>query len=113
MRAGVSVSGELTLGMLAIAGLADGINPCAFAAIAFLVSCLAVLHVRSRFYMLGCGLLFCLGLFLFYYTLGLGFLQFAAMFRERKGVPRLLFRASAAVCCVFSVLGIGCRRGLF
>lgn len=66
---------SLTWTMLINAGLLDGINPCAFATIIFLVSYLLYLKRRRRF-VLAVGACFCLGVFLSYllYGLSLGFL---------------------------------------
>ncbi len=54
------------------AGLIDGINPCAFTTIIFMLSALA-LYGRSRRQMLSTGLVFSLSVFITYYLVGLGF----------------------------------------
>ncbi|MGN0866876.1 MAG: cytochrome c biogenesis CcdA family protein [Oligosphaeraceae bacterium] len=66
---------RLTWTMILNAGLADGINPCAFATIVFLVSYLLYLK-RRRSFVLAVGACFCLGVFLSYllYGVSLGFL---------------------------------------
>lgn len=66
---------RLTLTMTIGAGLLDGINPCAFATIIFLVSYLLYLKRRRRF-VLAVGVFFCLGVFLSYllYGISLGML---------------------------------------
>ena len=57
-----------------VAGLFDGINPCAMAGLIFLVSLAAVSGIRGpRLLLLGAG--FCAGSFLAYTVLGLGLLQ--------------------------------------
>ncbi len=65
----------LTWTMILNAGLVDGINPCAFATIIFLVSYLLYLK-RDRRFVLAVGACFCLGVFLSYllYGISLGFL---------------------------------------
>lgn len=65
----------VTWTMVLSAGLLDGINPCAFATIIFLVSYLLYLK-RSRRFVLAVGGCFCLGVFFSYflYGLSLGFL---------------------------------------
>ncbi len=55
-------------------GLADGLNPCAFSTLVFLVSLLAVARVRGR-RLLAVGASFCAATFLAYTALGLGLLQ--------------------------------------
>jgi cytochrome c biogenesis protein CcdA len=59
------------LGVLA-AGLADGINPCAFAVIVFFVSYLMLARNLSRWEALFQGGMFCLGVFLCYLLIGIG-----------------------------------------
>lgn len=54
------------------AGLIDGINPCAFTTIIFMLSALA-LYGRSRRQMLSTGLVFSGAVFVTYYLVGLGF----------------------------------------
>jgi len=65
---------EFTPGMVVVAGLLDGLNPCAISALVFFVSVLAVARVhRSR--ILAVGLAFCAAAFLTYTLLGLGLLS--------------------------------------
>lgn len=59
---------------VAAAGLADGLNPCAFATIVFLTSLLATGGRRGRAVFVG-GLAFCLASFLTYFLIGLGLLS--------------------------------------
>jgi len=58
--------------VLLLAGLVDGVNPCAFATIVFLVSSLLVGGGR-RENLLAIGLGFCSSVYLTYFLLGLGF----------------------------------------
>jgi len=59
---------------VAVAGLADGLNPCAFSTLVFFMSLLSVARVRGRM-LLMVGSLFCLASFLTYFSLGLGLLR--------------------------------------
>lgn len=85
------------------AGLLDGINPCAFTTLIFLLSSLAVAGKKRRdiFIM---GLFYTLSVFITYYAIGLGFfgtLRFARSFR----VISLIIKYSlAGVLVVFAVL---------
>lgn len=58
-----------------LAGLIDGLNPCAMTALAFLMSLLAVANVRGARLLL-LGIPYCLAAFLTYFILGLGLMQF-------------------------------------
>ncbi len=70
-RSGLLSSGKFTLVTVAIAGLLDGINPCAFATIVFLILFLFSIN-KSRREILIVTLCFCVGVFLAYCALGLG-----------------------------------------
>ncbi|MGC9359597.1 MAG: hypothetical protein ACP5G7_04365 [Anaerolineae bacterium] len=88
-----------SLNLLAVmgAGLLDGVNPCAFATIIFLVSYLA-LQKRSKSHLLLAGLLFATGVFVTYLAIGLG--MFTAMDRwaPLDTIGRWLYLATAVVC---------------
>lgn len=59
---------------VAVAGLADGLNPCAFATIVFLTSLLASGGRRGRAVFMG-GLAFCFASFVTYFLIGFGLLS--------------------------------------
>jgi hypothetical protein len=63
-----------TLAGVALAGLTDGINPCAIGTLVFFLSLLAVLKTGSR-RLLAVGLVFCAASFLTYTAIGLGLLR--------------------------------------
>lgn len=66
-----------SLGLLTVvsAGLLDGVNPCAFATMIFLISYLSVRKRQGR-ELLATGAAFTTGVFLAYLAMGLGLLQF-------------------------------------
>ena len=96
------------------AGLLDGINPCAFAAIIFLISYLTIAR-RGRREIFQVGAAFAAGMFAAYYLLGLGlaeilagiaFFHTAGVWLNRIMAIGVLFLAG------FSIYdGIKCRRG--
>jgi cytochrome c biogenesis protein CcdA len=63
--------GALSAGVIAAAGLLDGVNPCAFATIIFLLSYLQVAR-RTPGEILAVGAAFIIGVFLTYFFVGLG-----------------------------------------
>ncbi len=65
---------DLTLPLVLVSGLIDGINPCAFSLLIFFLSFLFNLK-RSRANVLGMGLTYILGIFVGYLALGLGLLR--------------------------------------
>ncbi len=98
IRHGEMLLEGVTWTMVLSAGLLDGINPCAFATIIFLISYLLYLK-RSRSFVLVVGSCFCLGVFLSYflYGLSLGFL-----------VDQLnrFFWAKTLLYCLFGLAGV-------
>lgn len=68
-----------TLPAVLLAGLTDGINPCAISTLVFLVSALAVTHMTGTA-LLGVGLAFALASFLTYTAIGFGLLRFLHLF---------------------------------
>ncbi len=92
---GMSASG-LTVPVVIAAALVDGINPCAFAVMVFLL--LTLLAIDTRRKVILTGSVYILAVFLFYFLSGLGlfaFVQFA-------GVSRLL-----AVIATFVAIAAG------
>ena len=65
---------KLSLLPILAAGLLDGVNPCAFTTLVFLISALAVAG-RSRIQVLQIGLFFSAAVFVTYLMVGLGFFQ--------------------------------------
>jgi len=68
------ISSRLTLLPILAAGLLDGVNPCAFTTLIFLISALAAAG-RSRAQVLQIGLFFSTAVFITYLLIGLGFFQ--------------------------------------
>ena len=83
-------------GAVAIAGLIDGVNPCAFTTIVFFLSMLAYLK-KTRREMLLVGAGFTVGMFVAYFLLGLGLLGAVKTFSVSHGL-------SSGLACVVAVL---------
>jgi len=85
-----------------IAGLIDGLNPCAFATIVFLVSYLSFLGKQNK-EILSYGIIFTFGVFIAYVIAGMGLM---AGFRQLSGFP-MITRGIYMVIGTFAiVLGI-------
>ncbi|MBR4124656.1 MAG: hypothetical protein IKR13_00495 [Victivallales bacterium] len=98
-----SLLDSMRLTTILLAGLADGINPCAFATVIFLVSYLLYLK-RGRRFVLTAGLLFCAGVFVSYLLFGIG-LSFIVDYLNRFGiVKRVFYWAFALVGLVLAIL---------
>ena len=93
---------RFSLSAVLIAGFIDGLNPCAFATIIFLVSYLTFLGKKSREILLY-GIIFTSGVFIAYLLAGMGLM---AGLRQLSGFP-LITRGIYLVIAVFAfILGI-------
>jgi hypothetical protein len=88
---------------VAVAGLADGLNPCAFSTLVFFMSLLSVARVRGRMLLLVGGL-FCLASFLTYFSLGLGLLRILHLLEGVRWVRAIFEWAMVGVLLVLAVL---------
>ncbi len=96
------------------AGLLDGINPCAFVTIIFLLSYLALLKYGKRELIL-VGLSFTVAVFTTYLLIGLGFLKFVDYLHSIPDVTRYVYYSGAAIAGVVGVMNLAdyfmIRRG--
>lgn len=96
------------------AGLLDGINPCAFATIIFLLSYLQVTRRGPR-EILAVGGAFVAGLFLAYFLLGLGLVEVVVRFSLLRRLGLILNWGMAAFVAGVALLsvwdGVQCLRG--
>lgn len=91
--------------VVAVAGLLDGFNPCAFATIIFLANLLMVLgHNRQR--VLQVGVTYSLTVFVTYLLLGLGIFEIWQTLSAYQLISRVIYGAMAALLLVFAVLSI-------
>lgn len=93
---------SFTPALVALAGLADGLNPCAFATIIFLTTVLTLGGRRRRSVMAG-GAAFCLASFATYYALGLGLL---AGLESLKDFSRLRSTVAWGAVAALTMLGL-------
>jgi cytochrome c biogenesis protein CcdA len=97
-----------SIGWLAVvlAGLVDGLNPCAFATIVFFISYLT-LSGRKGKEILITGASFTIGVFLAYLLVGLGFYKVLDLVKETLAVvSRIVYMITAGLCIVLAVLSI-------
>jgi cytochrome c biogenesis protein CcdA len=86
-----------------LAGLLDGINPCAVSTLVFFMSLLAVFRVRNR-HLLALGASYCLASFAAYLALGFGLLRLLHLFAGFTLLRSALERGMIAVLLVLAVL---------
>jgi len=102
-RVGTSMLG---VGTIALAGLVDGLNPCAFATLVFFVSYLT-LSGRSGWQVLAVGIAFTLGVFLAYLAIGLGLYRVLELVRDQHALgARVVYALTALLCLVLAVLSV-------
>jgi cytochrome c biogenesis protein CcdA len=98
-------SARLALIPILAAGLLDGINPCAFTTLVFLISALAVAG-RSRSQVLQIGLFFSAAVFLTYLLIGLGFFQAIRLASAFPIVATVIRWLLITVLLVFAALSL-------
>jgi len=96
-----------SLGRWAIvgAGLADGINPCAFATIIFMVVYLTAIG-RNKNEVLVAGAFFAIAIFLTYFLIGVGFLSFLRLLKFLGWIKEAVLAAAAGLCLLFGVISL-------
>lgn len=96
--------GAMTVAALALAGLIDGLNPCAFATLIFFITLLAATGKRGgEVFAVGVG--FCTAVFLTYFLLGFGVfhvIQKLTSFHRAGEALRWVMVAILAVLCMLS-----------
>ena len=92
-----------TVGVIAAAGLIDGINPCAFATSIFLIGYLLYLKRRAREIIL-IGFCFCLGVFVSYLLFGLGFSFLIDFLQQLYWLKTALYLIFALLAGVFAFM---------
>jgi len=95
----------LGAGIVALAGLLDGVNPCAFATIIFFLSYLQVTHRRPR-EIVQVGAAFIVGVFLAYFFLGLGLVEVISRLTFLQRFGRVLNWAIAGFALVVAALSL-------
>jgi len=96
------------MGWLAVvlAGLVDGLNPCAFATIIFFVSYLSLSGKKGKEIMIT-GACFTAGVFLAYLLVGLGFYKVLDLISGfTTVVSKVVYILTAALCLVLAVLSV-------
>jgi cytochrome c biogenesis protein CcdA len=97
---------SFTLPAILLGGLIDGVNPCAFAVITFLISYLSLSRAGGRRAALVFGLLFTLGVFICYFLIGLGLSELFNFLQAHRGIIRTVYGTMGGVCLVFAVLAV-------
>ncbi len=94
---------RFTVGAVIVAGLLDGLNPCAISTLLFFMSLLAVSGIRNRQLLL-LGGSFCVASFLTYLALGFGLLRVLHLFAGFTAVRASIEWVMVATLSVLAVL---------
>lgn len=94
---------QFTLPAVLLAGLIDGINPCAVSTLVFFMSLLSVSKVRAR-NLLALGISFCFASFLTYLALGFGLFRILHLFAGFTVLRSAVEAIFVAVLLVFAAL---------
>lgn len=105
LQAHKKMFGQITVWAIIGAGLADGINPCAFAVIVFFVSFLAA-YKYNRKEVLIVGAAYCFSVFLAYILLGLGLFKFLYAMDGFQYVTLLVQWGTIGLCGVLFLLSL-------
>ena len=102
-----SSSGSVALGILPVllAGIVDGVNPCAFATLVFFISFLSI-QGRTRREILITGILFTLSVFFAYFLLGFGLLNAIRLIIDTSFLRFILKLAVSIVTGIFLILSL-------
>lgn len=92
---------SFSLPTVLLAGLVDGLNPCAFATLVFFVSYLAFMGREGRDALLA-GAAFTLGVFLTYLGVGFGVLKFLTTLPFLDAASRWIYGITAGLCLVLA-----------
>lgn len=85
------------------AGLIDGINPCAFATIVFMVIYLSAMKMSSR-RVLAAGMIFSAAVYLTYFAMGAGALAFLSTVTLSKSIRMVVLAAGALAAIILGVI---------
>lgn len=93
------------IGAIAISGLIDGINPCAFATIIFFISYLTLVNRKGK-ELLWAGGMFTLAVFLTYFLIGTGALKIVTSLSILPIVRKIFVFAMATVSAVLAFISL-------
>lgn len=96
---------RLSMAGVILAGLADGINPCAFAVIVFFVSLMGVLK-KSRRDILIIGIVYTAAVFVTYSMIGVGLFEFLRTLQGYSLAAVILFYVIFGITILFGVLSV-------
>ncbi len=96
---------KFTVAAIIVYGLVDGINPCAFAVIVFLVSFLTIYRYDKKEVIL-IGYSYCLAVFIAYILIGLGLFNILYALSAFQTFIKIFYILTATACFVLFILSV-------
>lgn len=96
---------NFTMAAIILNGLVDGINPCAFAVIVFLISFLTIYRYDKKEVIL-IGSSYCLAVFITYILLGLGLFKALYALSAFQTFIKVFYIVTASACLILFILSI-------
>jgi len=93
---------SFSISTVLVAGLVDGLNPCAFATLVFFISYLALVGRGGREVLMA-GIAFAAGVFVTYLGVGFGMLRILAILPFLDAASRWLYGLTAVLCLLLAV----------
>jgi len=100
-----SIFKKFTPLLVGLAGLVDGINPCAFATMIFFITYLSS-SGRNRKQILAVGISFTVGVFLTYFLLGMGLYRGFQSLSGVDAIASLIYPITGVVALIFGILSL-------
>lgn len=97
---------KLKVPAVVAAGLIDGVNPCAFSIVIFLITYLGYLN-RGKEEIFQMGVLFIMAVFLSYFLIGIGLLEFLRRASFFPSIRRIIFLVGVAFTALLGALSLG------
>jgi len=97
---------KLKVPAVVAAGLIDGVNPCAFSIVIFLITYLGYLN-RGKEEIFQMGVLFIMAVFVSYFLIGIGLLEFLRRASFFPSIRRIIFLVGVAFTALLGALSLG------
>jgi hypothetical protein len=86
------------------AAFLDGINPCAFAGIVFLVAYLGMIQKKKMMEIVVTGILYIFAVFIVYFFIGMGLINILDFFMKFRGFTKIVYMSAGILTFVLAVL---------
>lgn len=95
--------GNLSILAIMVAGLLDGVNPCALAMLIFFLTYIMTAK-NSNKNILGIGIVYSIATFITYFTIGMGLIKFVHQLPNLSLVLKIIYTATILMCSVLLII---------